>query len=90
MAWQPAYLSTDSRHIVYPKQSLFIALQGPNHNGHLFIEEAYQKQIRFFLVAEQPLATQNYPDAVFLCVNNTLQALQQIAAAHRALFQLPF
>ena len=89
MAWQPAYLSTDSRHIVYPKQSLFIALQGPNHNGHLFIEEAYQKQIRFFLVAEQPLATQNYPDAVFLCVNNTLQALQQIAAAHRALFQLP-
>lgn len=75
-------LLTDSRKLVSPATSLFFALTGPQRNGHLFIPELYKKGVRSFVVA-QPVDETAYPGAVFLHVNDTLQALQQIAAAHR-------
>ncbi|MGJ7030799.1 bifunctional UDP-N-acetylmuramoyl-tripeptide:D-alanyl-D-alanine ligase/alanine racemase [Niabella hirudinis] len=75
-------LLTDSRKLVAPARSLFFALEGPQRNGHVFIPELYKKGLRYFVVA-QPVDEAAFPDAVFLHVSDTLQALQQVATAHR-------
>ncbi len=81
------YLLIDSRKIVFPNQSLFFALIGARRNGHDFIEEAYERGVRNFVISE-PLKT-TFVDANFLLVDNTLKALQTIAAYHRKQFQYP-
>lgn len=82
------YLFTDSRLISFPAESLFIALITPRRNGHQFIAQAYQKGVRAFLVSEKPVS-EDYPNAVFFQVSNTLEALQQLATFHRNQFSLP-
>lgn len=81
------HLLTDSRKLTSPATSLFFALDGPRRNGHLFIEELYKKGLRHFVIS-QHINEQQYADAVFLKVANTLKALQQLAAQHRALFDI--
>ncbi len=81
-------LLIDSRKIVNPAKAMFIAIKGSHRDGHEFIPDAYQKGIRTFLISttiDQTL----YPDAVFLQVQDTLTALQQLAAAHRNQFHFP-
>ncbi|MCF3111048.1 bifunctional UDP-N-acetylmuramoyl-tripeptide:D-alanyl-D-alanine ligase/alanine racemase [Niabella sp. CC-SYL272] len=80
-------LLTDSRKLVSPATSLFFALEGPQRNGHLFIPELYKKGVRNFVVS-QPVDEAVYPGAVFLHVSDTLQALQQVAAAHRSRYSI--
>ncbi|HTN18251.1 MAG TPA: bifunctional UDP-N-acetylmuramoyl-tripeptide:D-alanyl-D-alanine ligase/alanine racemase [Chitinophagaceae bacterium] len=85
------YLITDTRKIspdLLTAQALFIAIVTQRSNGHLYIGDAYTKGIRCFLVSERTDAGQ-YPDAVFLLVNNTVAALQQIAVYVRAQFHIP-
>jgi alanine racemase len=82
------YLCTDSRKVVHASTSLFIAIRGLYHDGHLFTEQAYAKGIRYFLIAKDAKITQ-HPDAVYIRVNNTLEALQQLAAHHRRKFRYP-
>lgn len=75
------YLLTDSRNVIFPQLSLFIAIKGKHFNGHTFVQEAYQAGVRNFLVEEK----KNYAlaDANILYVENSISALQQLAAAHR-------
>ncbi|MBL7739688.1 MAG: bifunctional UDP-N-acetylmuramoyl-tripeptide:D-alanyl-D-alanine ligase/alanine racemase [Chitinophagaceae bacterium] len=82
------HLLLDSRKIYSPAASLFFALKGQRRNGHLFIAEAYKKGIRSFVISEDidPLL---YPDADFVQVNDTLEALQQVASYHRSQFTIP-
>ena len=80
------YLGTDSRHLPFASQTLFVALQGPQRNGHTYLSQAYQQGVRHFLVSEEAVAQQLPADACFLQVPNTLQALQQLAAWHRQHF----
>lgn len=85
------YLITDTRKIgqdLLSEQALFIAIVTQRSNGHLYIDEAYSKGIRCFLVSEMT-ATGQYPDAVFLLVNNTITALQQIAVYVRMQSHIP-
>ncbi len=82
------YLLIDSRKIVFPNQSLFFALIGARRNGHDFIEEAYERGVRNFVISE-PIKTTSFADANFLIVDNTLTALQTIASYHRKQFQYP-
>jgi len=82
------YLSTDSRKIAFPEATVFFALEGPHRSGHQFLSSAYALGVRHFLVNQAPLPT-GLPDATFLVVPNSLRALQRLAAAHRASFQLP-
>ena len=82
------YLLHDSRQIFFPGQSLFFALAGPRQDGHPFIREAYAAGVRNFVVSK-PVDTGRYPEANFLKVENTLEALQQLAAWHRKQFDLP-
>ncbi len=79
-------LITDSRRINNPHYALFFAIIGQK-DGHRFIKDAYSNEIRNFIVSELP-PLDDYKDANFLLVENTLSALQTLAAYHRSRFNL--
>src|SRR5688572_11775775 len=74
-------LVIDSRKISDPEFSLFVAINTQRRDGNAFIPEAYAKNVRHFLVQQEP-DTDQFPDATFILVKDTLHALQQIAANH--------
>lgn len=78
-------VATDSRnHIACAGETLFVALAGPNHDGHHYIEELYRCGVRSFLAGYTPdNAGTAMPDASFVTVPDTLAALQALAAYHR-------
>jgi len=82
------HLLLDSRKVFSPGSSIFFALVGFRRNGHDFIPDLYKKGVRSFVVSEK-FETAAYPGANFLLVNDTLAALQQLAAHHRKQFAIP-
>lgn len=82
-------LLTDSRQLRNPDFTLFFALKTKRNDGHLYIEELYQKGVKAFVVEVFPENPAEFPDAVFIKVADSLIALQQLAAAHRKKFSLP-
>jgi alanine racemase len=78
---------TDTRRIDLPAESLFIALKGPSHDGHRFLNEAYQAGIRSFLVGVLPESIGLFPDSTFIVADNPLAALQNLASWHRNQFK---
>ncbi|MDF7814566.1 bifunctional UDP-N-acetylmuramoyl-tripeptide:D-alanyl-D-alanine ligase/alanine racemase [Hymenobacter sp. YC55] len=86
------HLLLDSRRVGQAAGSLFFALRGPQHNGHLYLPELYQRGVRLFVVDSQeeiPGGLAAYPEAGFLLVGEALTALQTVAAEHRRHFRLP-
>jgi len=81
-------LVTDSRKMMNASNALFIALKGANRDGHTYIKEVYDKGVRAFIIEEGDVFEQ-FEDAVFLKVNNSLNALQQLAVAYRNQFKIP-
>jgi len=77
---------TDSRRILRPDQSVFIAIQGPRFNGHDFIQVAYDKGLRSFIVQDESKIP---GDASYIKVPDALNALQEWAAHHRRKFDYP-
>lgn len=82
-------LLTDSRRLVDPKGSLFIALVSERNDGHRYIPELYERGVRLFLVNSVPDTGSQMPDAGFLKVEDTLMALQMLAKHHREQFSIP-
>ncbi|MBN2480506.1 MAG: bifunctional UDP-N-acetylmuramoyl-tripeptide:D-alanyl-D-alanine ligase/alanine racemase [Bacteroidales bacterium] len=80
---------TDSRTVTVPEVTLFFALKGHNHNGHDFISGLYQRGVRAYVVSEGNELHDDYPDAGFIMVEDTLQSLQQLAAHHRETYTCP-
>ena len=77
------WLLTDSRSLSFPEESLFFAICTTRNNGHNYIAELYQQNLRYFVVSEMRQEFEKLTGAVFLQVNDTLQALQsQIGRAH--------
>jgi alanine racemase len=83
------WLLTDSRTLSFPSESLFFALKTNRNDGHLYIEELYDRRLRYFVVSQMHPSFEKMEDAVFLHVENTLDALQTLASAHRLLFDVP-
>ena len=81
-------LVIDSRSIERPGTSLFIPLKTNLRDGHTFVQDAWEKGVRNFLVSEN-IDTSKLPGSNVLLVKDTLVALQQIAAAHRTQFDIP-
>lgn len=81
-------LCIDTRKIAHPETALFIALKTNLRDGHSFIPDAYNKGIRNFLVSTG-IDTSEYSDANFVLVDDTLSALQKVAKAHRAQYNIP-
>lgn len=82
------HLLLDSRKIIFPKSSLFIALKGPRRDGHSFISELYGKGIRNFVVSHE-ISHDELPGANVVVVKNTLAALQTLAMHRRKQFNIP-
>ncbi len=80
---------TDSRRVVRPDGALFVALRGPRHDGHRFIGTLYRQGIHFFMVDHLPEERERYRDALFIIVDDTLQALQRLAVMHRSHYHHP-
>ncbi|MBT8229883.1 MAG: alanine racemase, partial [Bacteroidia bacterium] len=78
----------DTRKIKTSGSVLFIAIKNNNGNGHNYIEEAYSKGIRSFLVSEEVNMAQ-YPDAYAIKTEDTIEALQKLAGYHRRKFDIP-
>ena len=83
-----AQLLFDSRSVASPALSLFFALPGKHRDGHRFIPELYAQGVRQFVVSKN-VDLKKLPEANILKVKNTLDALQNLAAHHRFLFQIP-
>ncbi|MBE2246046.1 MAG: bifunctional UDP-N-acetylmuramoyl-tripeptide:D-alanyl-D-alanine ligase/alanine racemase [Candidatus Competibacteraceae bacterium] len=84
-----SHISTDSRKIIFPDTSLFVAICGTYHDGHQFLHSAYHKGVRCFLVSALPPTISDFHHTIFIVVSNTVHALQQITGWHRKQFQLP-
>ena len=81
------WLLTDSRSLCYPESTLFFAIKTDRGNGHRYIADLYQRGVRAFVISEVPKG--DFPNADFLFVPDTLQALQDLAAEHRSKFSIP-
>lgn len=76
---------TDSRSVFVNDNSLFIALSGQNHDGHSFLTQMYTRGVRSFIVQFVPhYVLTSCSDASFVIVENSLVALQSIAADYRS------
>lgn len=82
------YLSIDTRQIIDAPHSLFFALTTTARNGHIFINNAYQKGIKYFVVSDE-LDYTIYPNALFLKVAHVKNALQHLVAVYRSSFNIP-
>lgn len=81
-------LLTDSRAIISPAGSLFLALPGKFRDGHDYAQSLYEQGVRNFVVSRPP-QSDKMSHANILLVPDALQALQQLAAQHRAQFDYP-
>lgn len=78
----------DTRKISMAQEGLFFALKN-GRDGHLFVADAYQKGIRSFVLADLNFSVSSFPEANFMWVEDTLKAIQQLAAYHRRQFTIP-
>ncbi len=81
-------LSTNSRFAQEENKSLFLAIEGDQHDGHDFIEEMHLAGCRNFIV-EKEIAVNSFIDSNFLIVGSSVKCLQQIATLHRQSFDVP-
>lgn len=84
-----SWLLTDSRSLSFPAESLFFAIETKRNDGHKYISELYKQNMRYFVVSKILPEFGELSNAIFLQVDDTLRALQQLAAVHRSLFQIP-
>jgi alanine racemase len=83
------HIFVDSRNrIDKPETALFVAIKGERHDGHDYIEELYAKGIRNFIVNKDCRAV-NIDGGNIIAVENTLKAIQDIAANYRDSFSFP-
>lgn len=81
------HLLTDSRQLGRePEQTLFFALRTASNDGANYVEQLYQKGVRAFVVHTGYVVPETCSEAAFLMVNDTLQALQDLAAYQRSLY----
>ena len=83
------WLLIDSRSLSFPSETLFFAIHTQKNDGHKYIKELYKRGVRNFVVQHLPT---DFPDTApcnFLLVEDSLTALQTLAAHHRQQFDIP-
>jgi alanine racemase len=83
-----AYLLLDSRRVLFPETSLFFALPGTKQDGHQFIEDAYKKGVRQFVLSRK-VDISSFQGANFFLVPDVTAALQALARHFRHQFDIP-
>jgi len=76
-------VSTDTRQIV--EGCLFVALRGDKFDGNVYAKDALEKGAKYAIVDN----SENAVDNRFLLVENSLEALQQLANHHRRQLNIP-
>ncbi|MDR1725115.1 MAG: bifunctional UDP-N-acetylmuramoyl-tripeptide:D-alanyl-D-alanine ligase/alanine racemase [Bacteroidales bacterium] len=76
------HLLFDSRRFNEAEGTAFFAITTSNNDGKKFINELYNKGVRYF-VLQKPFDTTPYPLAEFIFVSDTVKALQDIAKNKR-------
>lgn len=84
-----SWLFADSRTLSVPAGSLFFAFKTARNDGHKYITDLYKRQIRYFVVSDMLPEFELLPDAIFLKVPDTVEALQKLASIHRDSFDIP-
>ncbi|MCF8231555.1 MAG: bifunctional UDP-N-acetylmuramoyl-tripeptide:D-alanyl-D-alanine ligase/alanine racemase [Bacteroidales bacterium] len=79
----------DSRKLISGPKTLFFAIRTGRNDGHHYIEELYEKDVRNFVVSKEEIPS-SFPEANFVIVENSLQALHKLATHHRKQFSFPF
>lgn len=81
------HLLTDSRQLGdSPAETLFVALRTPRNDGANYIADLYARGVRAFLLHNDRCVGEQYPGASFFFVDDTLTALQDLAAYCRSLY----
>lgn len=84
-----ADIVTDSRQLSYTEGLVFFAIDGKNHDGHMFVDSLYKKGVRIFVIEKVPAEIRRYSDAAFIVTENTIEALQVMAMYKRKAFKSP-
>jgi len=79
----------DSRKLISPKGTLFIALKTRRNDGHKYISSLYEKGIKYFLVSRLPDTPEHFKKAHFIVVEDTLAALQHLVSDKRKKINIP-
>jgi len=82
-------LVIDSRQLSFTDGLVFLAIRGLHHDGHLFIENLYTRGIRIFIVEKLPKNPESFIETAFIVTNNSIEALQLLAAYKREHFKSP-
>ncbi|MDZ7606058.1 MAG: Mur ligase family protein [Cyclobacteriaceae bacterium] len=81
---------TDSRKLINPANTIFIAIQGARHDGHDYILTLFHKGVRYFMVEKNDIiAAEIKEHSSVILVKDSIEALQKIASRHRQSFQYP-
>lgn len=81
-------IATDSRYKGIGSNSCFFAIRSDSNDGHIFIPDAYKKNVRCF-ITEIEIDNSAFPGAVFLKVSNCVYALQLMGTARRKEISYP-
>lgn len=72
------YLTTDSRYVISPSETAFVALRTGVNDGHRYIPGLYQRGVRVFIVEELTDELRQL-DATFIVVESAEKALRGLA-----------
>src|SRR5690349_13362891 len=81
-------LLTDSRRLIFPETTLFFAIVTQQRNAHTFIGDLYERGVRSFVV-QKDFDITAFAKANFIFADDTLAALQALAAYHRRQYEYP-
>ena len=81
------YLSLDSRKILLPESTVFVAIKTDQRNGHDFVQGLYEKGVRNFILQAGEYDRSKLSKANIIEATDTLKALQNLAAYHRYHFE---
>jgi len=76
------HLSPDSRKVIDPSHTIFWAIKSEQRDGSIFMEELFNKGVRNF-VTQSDIDPQKFPGSNIILVNNSIDALQLLAAHRR-------
>ncbi len=76
-------VETDSRNCAFGKEVMFVAMRGANHDSHTFVAEMYERGVRAFMCEQE---CECGVGAGCVVVENSVAALQRLAAAYRDTF----
>ena len=74
---------TDSRSCAFADDAMFVAMRGENHDSHDYIKDMCRRGIRAFMVERDDAAVHISDSSGCVVVENSMVALQTLAAAHR-------